>query len=87
MYTGEQIDFETALRAWNRGMWKGEYRWQVKLRMKPSSMSAFLPKLKLSGEEKEQAREDMQKMLDYIDKLDELDTTGVEADVSYISGS
>ena len=38
----------------------------------------ILAKLKLSGEEKEQAREDMQKMLDYIDKLDELDTTGVE---------
>ena len=38
----------------------------------------ILAKLKLSGEEKEQAKEDMQKMLDYIDKLDELDTTGVE---------
>ena len=38
----------------------------------------ILAKLKLSGEEKEQAREDMQKMLDYIDKLEELDTTGVE---------
>ena len=38
----------------------------------------ILAKLKLSGEVKEQAREDMQKMLDYIDKLDELDTTGVE---------
>ena len=38
----------------------------------------ILAKLKLSGEEKEQAREDMQKMLNYIDKLEELDTTGVE---------
>ena len=38
----------------------------------------ILAKLKLSGEEKEQAKEDMQKMLNYIDKLDELDTTGVE---------
>ena len=38
----------------------------------------ILAKLKLSDEEKEQAKEDMQKMLDYIDKLDELDTTGVE---------
>ena len=38
----------------------------------------ILAKLKLSGEEKEQAKEDMQKMLDYIDKLDELDTSGVE---------
>lgn len=38
----------------------------------------ILAKLKLSGEEKEQAREDMQKMLNYIDKLEELDTTGVD---------
>ena len=38
----------------------------------------ILAKLKLSGAEKEQAKEDMQKMLNYIDKLDELDTTGVE---------
>ncbi len=38
----------------------------------------ILAKLKLSEEEKIQAREDMQKMLDYIDKLDQLDTSGVE---------
>lgn len=38
----------------------------------------ILAKLELSGEEKEQAREDMGKMLDYIDKLNELDTDGVE---------
>jgi aspartyl-tRNA(Asn)/glutamyl-tRNA(Gln) amidotransferase subunit C len=38
----------------------------------------ILAKLKLSGEEREQAREDMQKMLDYIDRLEELDTSGVE---------
>ena len=34
----------------------------------------ILAKLELSGEEKEQAKADMGKMLDYIDKLAELDT-------------
>ena len=38
----------------------------------------LLSKLELSGEEKEQAKKDMGRMLDYIDKLGELDTTGVE---------
>lgn len=38
----------------------------------------ILAKLELSGEEKEQAKKDMGKMLDYIDKLAELDTEGVE---------
>lgn len=38
----------------------------------------ILAKLALSDEEKEQAKQDMGKMLDYIDKLSELDTTGVE---------
>ncbi len=38
----------------------------------------ILAKLELSEEEKEQAKEDMGNMLDYIDKLNELDTTGVE---------
>lgn len=38
----------------------------------------ILAKLALSDEEKEQAKQDMGKMLDYIDKLNELDTTGVE---------
>ena len=38
----------------------------------------ILAKLELSGEEKEQAKRDMGRMLDYIDKLNELDTTGVE---------
>lgn len=38
----------------------------------------ILAKLFLSDEEKEQARSDMQNMLNYIDKLNELDTTGVE---------
>ncbi len=38
----------------------------------------ILAKLELSGEEKEQAKKDMGSMLDYIDKLNELDTAGVE---------
>ncbi|MDE6204404.1 MAG: Asp-tRNA(Asn)/Glu-tRNA(Gln) amidotransferase subunit GatC [Lachnospiraceae bacterium] len=38
----------------------------------------ILAKLELSGEEKEQAKKDMGSMLDYIDKLGELDTQGVE---------
>ena len=36
----------------------------------------YLIKLELSEEEKEQAKKDMGSMLDYIDKLNELDTTG-----------
>ena len=38
----------------------------------------ILSKLELSGEEKEAAKKDMGRMLDYIDQLGELDTTGVE---------
>lgn len=38
----------------------------------------ILAKLELSDEEKERAKKDMGDMLDYIDKLNELDTTGVE---------
>lgn len=38
----------------------------------------ILAKLELSGEEKEQAKTDMESMLDYVDKLNELDTDGVE---------
>lgn len=43
----------------------------------------ILAKLELSGEEKEKAKEDMGRMLDYIDKLNELDTSGVEP-MSYV---
>ncbi len=38
----------------------------------------ILAKLELSQEEKENAKKDMGEMLDYIDKLNELDTAGVE---------
>ena len=33
----------------------------------------ILAKLELSGEEKEQAKKDMESMLDYVDKLNELE--------------
>ena len=45
----------------------------------------ILAKLSLSDDEKEKAKEDMQKMLDYVEKLDELDTDGVEP-LSHIFG-
>ncbi len=38
----------------------------------------ILAKLELSEREKEQAKKDMSSMLDYIDKLNELNTDGVE---------
>lgn len=38
----------------------------------------ILAKLELSEEERDAAKKDMGRMLDYIDKLGELDTAGVE---------
>lgn len=38
----------------------------------------ILAQLELSEEEKQAAKKDMESMLDYIDKLNELDTSGVE---------
>ena len=38
----------------------------------------ILAKLELSEKEKEEAKADMEKMLDYIDVLNELDTDGME---------
>ena len=38
----------------------------------------ILAKLELSDEEREAAKKDMGRMLDYIDKLNELDTSAVE---------
>lgn len=43
-----------------------------------------LAKLALSGEEREQAKADMGRMLDYIDMLNGLDTSGAEP-MSHIS--
>ena len=39
----------------------------------------ILAKLELSDEEKEQAKQDMTNMLEYVSKLNELDTENVEA--------
>ena len=39
---------------------------------------SILAKIELKGEEKIRVRSDMEKMLDYADKLNELDTDGVE---------
>ena len=38
----------------------------------------ILAKLELTGNEKEQAKKDMENMLNYIDKLNELDTKDVK---------
>ncbi len=38
----------------------------------------ILAKLDLTGEEKEQAKKDMEKMLGFIEQLNELDTSGIE---------
>ena len=38
----------------------------------------ILAKLVLTGQEKQHAKADMEKMLDYIDTLNELDTEGIE---------
>ena len=38
----------------------------------------ILAKLELSQEERQAAKRDMSRMLDYVDKLNELDTQGVE---------
>lgn len=38
----------------------------------------ILAKLELSGQEKQEAKKDMERMLDYIDKLNELDTSKAE---------
>ena len=38
----------------------------------------ILAKLELNDQEKEEAKKDMERMLDYIDQLNELDTTGIE---------
>ena len=39
---------------------------------------AKLAKLKLDGEERENLKQDFQKMLDFVDKLQEVDTEGIE---------
>ncbi len=50
----------------------------VKIDDKTMESVEILAQLRLSDNEREKAREDMQKMLDYVEKLNELDTKGVE---------
>ena len=50
----------------------------VKIDDKKIEYVGILAKLNLSEEEKKKAGEDMSRMLEYIDKLNELDTDGVE---------
>ena len=50
----------------------------VKIDNKIIEYVGILAKLNLSEEEKKKAGEDMSRMLEYIDKLNELDTEGVE---------
>ena len=50
----------------------------VKIDDKIIEYVGILAKLNLSEEEKKKAGEDMSRMLEYIDKLNELDTEGVE---------
>lgn len=38
----------------------------------------ILAKLELTQEERQAAKKDMERMLDYVDKLNQLDTSGVE---------
>ena len=55
--------------------------------MKTIEYVGILAKLELSDEEKEAAKKDMGRMLDYIDKLSELDTYGCGTYVPCIPGS
>lgn len=43
-----------------------------------ATAAGILAKLELTEQEKEDAKADMEKMLDYIDTLNELDTDGIE---------
>ena len=49
-----------------------------KISDEPIDYVGILAKLELSAKEKEDAKADMEKMLDYIDTLNELDTSGIE---------
>lgn len=45
-----------------------------------------LSKIELSEEEKQTAQKDLQTVLDFMDKLSELDTDGVGQDSAFVSG-
>ena len=48
---------------------------------------ATLAKLEFKGDKKEQIKEDFQKMLNFVEKLEELDTDGVEPMTSVVEMS
>jgi len=52
----------------------GDRRMENRLNDEMIEHIGILAKLELSGEERERAKEDMGKMLGYIDKMGELDT-------------
>ncbi len=51
---------------------------EIKITDEKMEYISILAKLELTKQEKEQAKEDMTKMLGYFDRLNELDTEGVE---------
>lgn len=57
---------------------KGETVMANKISDETIEYVGILAKLELSDTEKEDAKADMEKMLDYIDTLNELDTSGIE---------
>ncbi len=63
----------------------GDRRMENRLNDEMIEHIGILAKLELSGEERERAKEDMGKMLGYIDKMGELDTSGIEP-LSHASG-
>lgn len=67
-------------------MKEGEYKMSGKVSEETIEYVRSLAHLWLSEEEKVKAKEDMEKMLDYIDLLNELDTEGAEPMVHAFSG-
>ena len=57
----------------------------VRIQQQEGLRARILAKLELSPLEREEAKKDMGRMLDYIDKLNELDTAGVEPMVHVFS--
>lgn len=57
---------------------KGQIEMANKISDETIEYVGILAKLELSDEEKEAAKADMEKMLDYIDTLNELDTSRIE---------
>lgn len=51
---------------------------QIELTDEMMEYVGILAKLELSPQEMDAGRKDMEEMLDYINQLDELDTTGIE---------